>query len=223
MIRWINAAHAMGYVALSNSYDEDTFFREYNRKQKLLTPCEYKRLLASADPETMESFNEVIMWCLQDLQDFQEGLDETESLDLAQTCEDIKNNIMSLRSKISILFSYKEQPVPFVYVHFINLLISFYLPLMSYSLALFMDYKVKGASEIFGLLILLLSLIFILGLEQLGTKLCDPYGDDLEDIDVLSILELTLAKCKQAETSQNINAIPSSKLIEAVMRHPAPL
>ncbi len=103
------------------------------------------------------------MWCLQDIQDFQKELEEEKSQDLALNCETIRDQIMAMRGKISMLFSYKAQPVPFVCVHFINLLISFYLPLISYSLALFLDYKTKGGSEVFGFLILLLSLVFIIG------------------------------------------------------------
>ncbi len=51
-------------------------------------------------------------------------------------------------------------------------------------------------------------------------KLCDPYGDDLEDIGVLTVLESTLEKSKQVDV---IATIPSSKLIESIMRHPSPL
>ena len=38
--------------------------------------------------------------------------------------------------------------------------------------------------------------IFVIGLRSLGTKMIDPYGEDLEDLSVILYVEDTLAICK---------------------------
>lgn len=41
-----------------------------------------------------------------------------------------------------------------------------------------------------------LQCIFVAGLRSLGTKMIDPYGDDLEDLSVINYVEGTLEICR---------------------------
>ena len=43
--------------------------------------------------------------------------------------------------------------------------------------------------------IVFLQCIFVVGLRSLGTKMIDPYGDDLEDLSVINYVEGTLEIC----------------------------
>ena len=43
--------------------------------------------------------------------------------------------------------------------------------------------------------IVFLQCIFVVGLRSLGTKMIDPYGDDLEDLSVINYVEGTLETC----------------------------
>jgi hypothetical protein len=52
-------------------------------------------------------------------------------------------------------------------------------------------------------LIVLLQCIFVVGLRSLGTKMIDPYGDDLEDLSVILYVESTLEICSTIMNSKN--------------------
>ena len=73
--------------------------------------------------------------------------------------------------------------------------------------------------------IVLLQCIFVVGLRSLGNKLIDPYGDDLEDLSVITFVEGTLANCdvilrakkgpfmvNHPETSYEVVSRPSGKV-----------
>lgn len=50
--------------------------------------------------------------------------------------------------------------------------------------------------------IVFLQCIFVVGLRSLGTKMIDPYGDDLEDLSVILYVEATLEICDIIMTSK---------------------
>jgi hypothetical protein len=52
-------------------------------------------------------------------------------------------------------------------------------------------------------IIVLLQCIFVVGLRSLGTKMIDPYGDDLEDLSVILYVESTLEICSTIMNSRN--------------------
>ena len=43
--------------------------------------------------------------------------------------------------------------------------------------------------------IVLVQCIFVIGLRTLGTNMIDPYGEDLEDLSVITYVENTLKTC----------------------------
>lgn len=50
--------------------------------------------------------------------------------------------------------------------------------------------------------IVFLQCIFVVGLRSLGTKMIDPYGDDLEDLSVILYCEGTLEICETIMNSK---------------------
>lgn len=53
--------------------------------------------------------------------------------------------------------------------------------------------------------VVLLQGIFVVGLRCLGSHMIDPYGDDLEDLSVISYIEATLDICSSILTSKQPN------------------
>jgi len=189
IIRYMNAAHAAGYVGLSKTYSKQSFFDPLNDKYKLLTPAEASRLMKKFDMDTgIESFNELTEWALQEVQAAQKNgwVDSREGGVL-------KDKILSFRASIGTLYDYTDQPLHFFYLHFLCLLSAFYLPLFAvdgaYGAGAGND--AHWAADLLNLLIVVLQAIFVIGLRLLGQRMIDPYGDDLEDLSVLHYIEET--------------------------------
>ena len=49
--------------------------------------------------------------------------------------------------------------------------------------------------DLMNFMIVFLQCIFVVGLRALGVHMIDPYGDDLEDLSVISYIEGTLEVC----------------------------
>jgi hypothetical protein len=52
-------------------------------------------------------------------------------------------------------------------------------------------------------IVVLLQCIFVVGLRSLGTKMIDPYGEDLEDLSVILYVESTLEICSTIMNSKS--------------------
>ena len=103
----------------------------------------------------------------------------------------LQNQILALRAKLASLYEYKDQPIPFVYIHMVYLLTSVYLPLFSYSMAL--SEPNTPCPEAVGGMLVLLNLIFVIGIRVLGSKLADPFGSDVEDLSTMHYVSSTNA------------------------------
>eukprot|EP00586_Coscinodiscus_wailesii_P008887 CAMPEP_0172522796 /NCGR_PEP_ID=MMETSP1066-20121228/293321_1 /TAXON_ID=671091 /ORGANISM="Coscinodiscus wailesii, Strain CCMP2513" /LENGTH=205 /DNA_ID=CAMNT_0013305829 /DNA_START=26 /DNA_END=643 /DNA_ORIENTATION=- len=126
--------------------------------------------------------------------------------------------ILKLRANIGSFFDYKDQPVPFFYVHFLCLLTAFYLPMYSISSAydLGPGNSSSWTKDLFTGMIILLQGIFVIGLRVLGQKLSDPFGSDLEDLSVMHYCTFTWKMSNRILLSQEP---PSNQkaLVEATM------
>ena len=60
-------------------------------------------------------------------------------------------------------------------------------------------------------MIVFLQCIFVVGLRSLGTKMIDPYGDDVEDLSVINYVEGTFSICKTIMNSQQPGKIQHTK------------
>ncbi len=98
------------------------------------------------------------------------------------------------------------QPTHFLYIHFVYLMSTLYLPLFAINTA----YSAGWGKECYlGLdvlngLIVLLQCMFVVGLRSLGTKMIDPYGNNLVDLSVILYVEATLEICDTIMNSKGI-------------------
>ena len=97
---------------------------------------------------------------------------------------------------------FHAQPVPFFYVHLITVISGIYLPLFAYGVAV--KVELSDSDDIFmklichivgfassGIAVIAVALS-IIGLQEVGKKLSDPFGDDAVDLSVMSFVVSTL-------------------------------
>jgi hypothetical protein len=187
IVRYLNSAYILGYVGLSGVYSHDEFFVPLNKIYNLLTDEEYHRIRRidrsglSSDP-----VREVITWCITDVHDAlkQEYIDP-------HTAQDIRGQILQVRGTIADMYDHYDQPLLFIYVHFIVILTAIYLPLS----AGYISYEVAQSetthwfNDVIGLLALLLQCIFVIGVRYVAQVMRVPYSGELESLPVLSFVE----------------------------------
>lgn len=193
MIRQLNAAHVVGYVGLGGPYSKRHFFDHFNAKYHLLTVKELRRI----QPLKMDSgggaFKELVTWCQRDVECAEKAgyIDGYKSMEL-------QKRILDFRASMDSIYDYTDQPVHFFYIHFLCLLSALYLPLFAFDNAYAAGWgdDVDWSIEFLYGVIVLLQCIFVVGLRLLGQKMIDPYGDDLEDLSVITYVATTLENCK---------------------------
>lgn len=216
LVRHFNAAQVSGYVGLNaigmgSPYSKTYFFDEYNAQHQLLTP-EEMRILDHHDMDNSGLFmKELCTWCQQDIAEAREA----GYLDTYQE-KFMHDRILAFRAAMDGMYDYTDQPPHFFYIHFLVLLSALYLPLFAIDTAYAAGW---GEETYFGLdllngVIVFLQCIFVVGLRSLGTKMIDPYGDDLEDLSVILYVESTLEICNTIMNSKQ----PSKKSVVPVKK-----
>mmetsp|Transcript_9954 Transcript_9954/g.14249 ORF Transcript_9954/g.14249 Transcript_9954/m.14249 type:complete len:398 (-) Transcript_9954:146-1339(-) len=201
LVRHFNAAHVAGYVGLNaigmgSPYSKTFFFDHYNADNKLVTPLltpEELKVLSHHDMDHSGlCMKELVTWCQQDVSNARkDGHIDTNQEKL------LHSKILDFRAAMDGMYDYTDQPPHFFYIHFLVLLSALYLPLFAIDTAYAGGW---GAEKAIGLdilqgIIVFLQCIFVVGLRSLGTKMIDPYGDDLEDLSVINYVEGTLEIC----------------------------
>jgi hypothetical protein len=160
MWRYLNAAHILGYVGISDVYNMDNLLENLNEKCALLTHDELIAIHAIGGDNGIKASNMLITW----------------ACDVAFTLRDMKLvpdlyifNVMisinALKTNIAVLFSYNSVPVPFNYVHAVYFIQYIYLPLFAYACANSMNLLEKGTShELIGPVAVFLNCLFVIGL-----------------------------------------------------------
>mmetsp|Transcript_36103 Transcript_36103/g.53031 ORF Transcript_36103/g.53031 Transcript_36103/m.53031 type:complete len:393 (-) Transcript_36103:165-1343(-) len=197
LVRHFNAAHIAGYVGLNaigmgSPYSKTFFFDHYNAENNLLTPGEMKILSHHDMDNSGLCMKELTTWCQQDVTDARIA----GHIDTYQE-KFFHDKILAFRAAMDGMYDYTDQPPHFFYIHFLVLLSALYLPLFAIDTAFAGGW---GAEKAIGLdvlqgIIVFLQCIFVAGLRSLGTKMIDPYGDDLEDLSVINYVEGTLEIC----------------------------
>ena len=79
-----------------------------------------------------------------------------------------------------------------------------YLPLFALDNAMASGWgdTIDVGVEIVNLVTILLQCAFVIGLRLLGQKMVDPYGDDYEDLSVITYIESTLINSRIIYTSK---------------------
>jgi hypothetical protein len=155
MWRHLNAAHALGYVGLSETFTMGNFVRPLAIRYGLLNEEEMARIesLNSKFDETdsevgIAAQREVLTWCLQDLStDVKLQLDRDKKTKGLTTVWRAKiapdpcalmrliGDINTLRDKSDNLYELTEQPLPFFYLHLVFFIVTAYLPLFAYKMS----------------------------------------------------------------------------------------
>lgn len=188
LVRYMNAAHAAGYVGLSEVYPSSNYFNYVNKQMGLLTPQERDRLDTIDLDKGGSCSREIIIWCMNEV-----AAAERQGIIGERLAIRFRDEILALRGAIGALFNAKDLPIPFFYVHFICILTTLYLPLFAVTASIQAGTG-ADANWIAGLvrgLIVVLQAIFVIGLRILGQKLNDPYGDDLIDLSVMHFVHFT--------------------------------
>ena len=182
MVRYMNAAHAAGYVGLSLTYNKKSFFDEFNKTMKFLTPKEYSRVSALDMDYSGACYKEITTWVMKEI-----ALAENKGYVDSRLANFLRQKLLEGRGAMDSLYDYADQPIHFYYIHFLCLLSALYLPLFAISNACSagVDENVHLSSDIINGVIVLVQAIFVIGLRLLGQQLVDPFGDDLEDLSVL--------------------------------------
>jgi predicted membrane chloride channel (bestrophin family) len=212
LVRHFNAAHIAGYVGLNgigqgSPYSKTHFFDVYNEEHKLLTTQEMK-MLEHHDMDTSGlCMKELVTWCQEDVAMARKA----GHLDSYQE-KFMHDRILAFRASMDGMYDYTDQPPHFFYIHFLVLLSALYLPLFAIDTAYaagWGDEAYLGLDLLNGVIVFL-QCIFVIGLRALGTKMIDPYGDDLEDLSVILYVESTLEICGAILNSKQ--ASPTSKM-----------
>ena len=194
LVRYINAAHAAGYVGLNQAYTKNNFFLPVNNTYHFLTPAELDLMNQQASMEGPEAFHLLCEWCLQDVSAaYDQKMIEVKDF------VGLRDKGLALRSSMDMLYDYSDQPIHFFYIHFLILLSTLYLPLFAASNA----YKAGAgddlhpSADLLAGLIVLLQTIFVIGLRMLGRRLVEPYGTDNEDLSVLRYVEFAWSRSQK--------------------------
>lgn len=187
IVRYLNSAYILGYIGLSKVYSYEEFFKPMNRRYNLLTDEEYKCIRRiNQCGHNSDNVREVVTWCITDVHiALKQGYID------AHTAQDLRGQILKVRAIIADMYDHYDQPLLFIYVHFIVILTAIYLPLA----AVYISHEVATSeaahwfNDVIGLLALLLQCMFVIGVRYVAQVMRIPYAGELESLPVLSFVE----------------------------------
>ncbi|KAL3923993.1 MAG: hypothetical protein SGILL_001319 [Bacillariaceae sp.] len=187
IVRYLNGAYILGYVGLSGVYTYNEFLRPLNGRYQIFTDEEYQKLLdIKQSGYTSDPIREVITWCVTDIHDaLRQGHIDS------HTAQDLRDQILRVRGIIADMYDHYEQPLQFIYIHFIVILTVIYLPLAAVYVSneVAMSDSARWFSEMIGVLALLLQCIFVIGIRYVAQVMRIPYAGELESLPVLTYAE----------------------------------
>lgn len=207
IIRHMNAAHIAGYVGLGGPYSKRHFFDHYNQEHNLMTPEEMESISHLNMDSGSDVLKELVTWCQRDV-----GIARRAGYIDSYEAKDLHDRILQFRASMDGIYDYCAQPPHFFYIHFLCLLSAFYLPLFAIDNAYSAGWAddTDWGIEVLNGIIVLLQCIFVIGLRLLGQKMVDPYGDDNEDLSVVTYVESTLHITRIVFTSKGTHLRPTS-------------
>ena len=193
MIRYMNAAHVSGYVGLGGPYTKRHFFEYFNKKYHLLNALEVQRVESLNMNAGSATFKELVTWCQRDV-----GLAKTAGIIDSYEAAELHTRILNIRAAMDGIYDYCDQPTHFFYIHFLCLLSVLYLPLFALDNAYSAGWGEDSdwSIELLHGMIVFIQAVFVVGLRLLGQKMVDPFGDDLEDLSVITYVATTLENCR---------------------------
>ena len=129
----------------------------------------------------------------------------------------LHHHVLEFRAAMDGIYDHCDQPSHYFYIHFLCLLSALYLPIFALDNAYScgwgdnVDWQIEALSG----LIVFLQAIFVVGLRVLGQKMIDPYGDDVEDLSVITYISTTIENCQIIMSAQTpeTSEIPSDQTV----------
>lgn len=184
-----------GYTGLHSAYTGKNFLRPFNDKFHILSPGEMRRMEAIGTDAGGGCYREAIAWCLEDIRALHaSGRLDTKTFDL------LANQILQLRSKLGVLFDFADQPIPFIYRSVLSWVSVVYLAIFSFGIARNLQVPADRpyyAEEVIGGLFVLISNLFVVGLQRMALKLHDPFDAEIEDLSVTHYVTFTITACRR--------------------------
>ena len=187
LVRRMNAAHLAGYTCLSDTYTRRNFLDPFNEEMQVLKPHELSRIdsIDSNMTNGGNTYTEIVSWGMHDIQTaMQDGIIDPR---MAST---LRKTLLDFRSSMSKLFNSADQPtVTFFYFHLISLLCCIYLPLFAMNEAFDASENPQLTISDFGAgLVVAVQCFYVIGMRLLAIKLMSPFGDDVEDLSVMTFV-----------------------------------
>lgn len=189
LVRYMNAAQVAGYVGLGGPYTKCQFFDVINQNHHLLDTSELKQVEYLDMDSGSAVFKELVTWCQRDIGRAQKA-GYINSFEASQ----LHNHVLMFRGAMDGIYDYCDQPTHFFYIHFLCLLSALYLPIFAVDNAFSAGWGQESclSIEILTGTIVLLQSFFVVGLRLLAQKMVDPFGDDLEDLSVMTYVLTTI-------------------------------
>lgn len=205
LMRYMNAAHIVGYVGLDGPYNQNHFFEHYQNQHRLLTPSELAKLEQTCGKmeDGSATFKELCTWCQRDVHSaLQKGM-----INAYQETQ-LQSHILDLRGAMDGLYDYTDQPTHFFYIHFLCMLTALYLPLFATDNAFKAGWgNSHWGVEVVSALIVITQNVFVVGLRILGQRMTDPFGEDLEDLSVITYINGTLENSRIVLNSRTVEDV----------------
>ena len=188
--RYLNLIHVAGFTGLGKTYNKHNLFNDFVHMYDLVPDPGERRVLDAIDVDKGgRVYRLVITWLITHLHDMQTG-----ELLYAQMffLFPINSKILQLRNELKTLYDYHFQPLPYVYTHLIGL--SSFLFLLTNSITQGFHFIPDApisygfAFPAFGLFVTTFTSV---GLVEIGSTLCDPFGGDSEDFPIFTFLNFT--------------------------------
>lgn len=161
--RYMNVAHTLAYVGLSDFYTRSNLFDPLVSKYKLLTHDEYERIISIGIESGGSAYREVLTWVTESL--YRLNKKGVLCIDDLQTLISL---VRAFRGSCGSLYDYVDQPIPMVYIVQSSVAYTFLL-LYSYYCALSLSQlsgntNVTIAENIFGALAVIIVNFFVCGM-----------------------------------------------------------
>lgn len=189
LVRYLNAAHVAGYVGLGGPYTKRHFFNHFNEKHNLLNAKEISQLEEFNMDSGAGAFKRLITMCQREI-----GLARKAGHIDTYEAAQLHNHVLNLRGSMDGIYDYCDQPTHFFYIHLLCLLSALYLPLFAVNNAYSAGWGEDSdwRMELLNGVIVFLQSIFVVGLRLLGQMMVDPFGDDFEDLSVITYVSTTI-------------------------------
>ncbi|KAJ8614238.1 hypothetical protein CTAYLR_001168 [Chrysophaeum taylorii] len=188
LFRYLNVAHAAGYVALSPTYTRHNLFEPFVKAHGLLTDAEWRAYFRDLDVEdpTGSAFQEVVLWAMTAVS---AARDEFSSPNEMVALQDV---VLRFRGSMQSLFDERFQEIPFAYSHLVSFVCAAYLIVLAVVMGLKFGVKEPISSGlVFPALAVFFTTVVLLGLLTLGKAMSQPTGLDPEAFPIFSYLDST--------------------------------